>query len=99
MIGVTAQRVYQIEKENRRHMEWLQLELLKAKATGDAIGLAVPHQSQEGRRLAIDYFYWVAKELRRNGMPVQVIHKATTAGSVFFIEPIDTEDNEKKETT
>ncbi len=78
-----------MEQEFRQHLDWLQLELLKASVTGEAVGLVVPNQDQSDRQLAFDYFELVVAKLRANNMPVKVEHRPTHNGSVFFLTMVD----------
>ncbi len=83
--GVTTQRVLQILKGAREHLVWLELELVKARRTDDAVALLVPYQDQEDRKLALDYLDLCVRELRRRGVEVETEHRPTTEGSVFFL--------------
>lgn len=84
--GISYQRVQTIVRDATRHIDHLELELLKARKTGEVVGLAVPYQEQSDRQLALDYFDWVVSRLRSRGVRVRVTHKPTTEGSVLFIE-------------
>jgi hypothetical protein len=87
--GVTGQRAHKIVREATEHLNRLELELLKATKTGEAVGLAIPHgNTQEERQDALDYLDWVQHQLSGRGVHVSVDHRPTTEGSVFFLEDV-----------
>jgi hypothetical protein len=86
--GVSYQRVQMIVRETRHAIDRLELELLKARKTGEAIGLAIPNQDQADRQLALSYFGWCVEQLRSRDVQVAVETRQTPAGVVLFISDV-----------
>src|SRR3954447_11081344 len=71
-LDLTPQAIQAVLRNARRNLDTLELELLKATKTNEAVGLRVPFQEQGDRHLALDYFDWVVRQLRERGIDLKV---------------------------
>ena len=81
--GVTPQRIAIAVKEARQFLVELELELMKARKTGEVVGYAIPHGPD--RQTALDYFNWCVRQLRERGVEVIVERRGTPNGDVMFL--------------
>jgi hypothetical protein len=80
---VSIQRVGQITKDAREFLDDLELQLLANTKTDEAVAYLVPNGPD--RTIALDYFDWVIAQLRARDIKIEVEHRPTTEGSVFFL--------------
>jgi hypothetical protein len=82
--GITRQYAHLIVSKARQHVDSLELDLLRAKKTGEHPTLLVPFGPDY--TLAQDYLQFCRDQLRARGVRVKVRAKQTKEGTAFQLE-------------